>query len=236
MNSISATAFYYSSIIAGEVLAALVLAIIMFAMLTYREHRKCSRYLFYALALEFLFLLGDAAYYNLCIRALPVWLMYITYFLSYTFGLVVLIPFSLYSATFIMEKTPVKRGLYQIPIVASLISVIIAVVSVFSGSVYGVVDGKMAEINGLPAITGMIQIGVAIYLPIVAFTKVKQLGLKAVMLLGLFGIVPTVLLFVNYAFAGLGASLSLIVVYVLLQSDTSAEKERQRNELTALNA
>lgn len=162
--------------------------------------------------------------------------MYITYFFSYVSGLLVLIPFSLYSRTFIMEKTPVKRGVFQIPVVASLISVIIAVAAILSGSVYGVMDGKMTEISGLPAITGYIQIAVALYLPLVACAKIKQIGLKAVMLLGLFGLAPVVLFFVSYIYAGLGTALSLIIVYVLLQCDTSAEKEKQKSELTTLYA
>lgn len=227
---------HYSSVIAVDTLAAIVLAIIMFAMLTYRERRKSSLYLFLAIVVEFLFLLGDSAsFYNLSIKTLPIWLMYITYFLSYVSGHLVLIPFSLYSKAFIEEKTPVKKGAYIIPILLSAIGLLIAVGAIVSGSVYGIVDGKMAEINGLPQITGLLQIIAALYLPVVAFAKRKQIGLKAVMLLGLFGIVPIIMFFISYNYAGTAAALSIIVVYILLQCDITEEKERCNKELDELN-
>lgn len=236
MDSTLTELIHYSSVIAGEIVAAIVLAIIMFAMLTYRERRKSSLYLFFAIAVTFLFLLGDAAsFYNLGIQTLPVGLMYITYFLSYTSGHLVLIPFTLYSKSFINEKTSVRKGVYLIPLLLTIVSVIISFVAIISGSVYGVVDGKMTEINGLPQIGSLLQILVALYLPVVAFSKKKQIGLKAVMLLGLFGLVPVVVFFISYNYAGLATALSIVIVYILLQRDTTAEKERHNKEMEELN-
>lgn len=236
MDSTLTALIHYSSVIAGEIVAAIVLAIIMFAMLTYRERRKSSLYLFFAIAVTFLFLLGDAAsFYNLGIQTLPVGLMYITYFLSYTSGHLVLIPFTLYSKSFINEKTSVRKGVYLIPLLLTIVSVIISFVAIISGSVYGVVDGKMTEINGLPQIGSLLQILVALYLPVVAFSKKKQIGLKAVMLLGLFGLVPVVVFFISYNYAGLATALSIVIVYILLQRDTTAEKERHNKEMEELN-
>jgi len=237
MDDKAAFIAHYASVITGERVAIGILLIILFAMVIYREDRKSTKLLFLAVLLDAIQLFADSeAFSDALYKNLPLGLAHVCYFVSFTFGFLVLVPFSLYVKAYIEEKTKVNRWLFIPPIVLTLTAWAMTVASIMSGNLYGVVDGKMTVSGELPSVVYLLQFVALFYLPIAAFTKVKEIGWKAILLLGLFGIIPAVCIAIKIIdYTVMIAALTLALVYVLLQCDTTEAKEKHRRALEALN-
>jgi len=206
-------------------------------MLSYREDRKSSRWLLISIIFNIIQLIGDSEAFAYDLGSnMPYGLAWLFYFISYSFGYLIMIPFSMYVKSYIEEKTTINKWVFRIPIFMEIAATAMVVVAILSGNVFGDVDGRVTVIGGAPALSTILSIVVIIYVFVAAMIKVKQIGLKASMLLGLFGLVPAAVIIINYDYSIMCGGMAVLVVFVLLQGDTSAEKEKQKKELAELNA
>lgn len=227
---------YYSKIMAGERAIIAALAIALFAMLIYREGRKSSKCLAVTILATIIYLAADSeAFAYVAGAELPIWFAYICYFVSYTFGYLILILFSQYSRVYIEEKITLNKWIYRVPVIMQLIAICIQTVDVFSGKIIKIIDGKITVTGKTSTIVTVIGLAAIVYILAVPVIKAKQIGLKATLLLGFFGIIPGIIIFINYDYVAVGSGTAILLVYALLQSDISTEKEKQKKVLSDLN-
>ena len=227
---------HYSSILTGERMAAGVLAVVLVGMFFYHEKRKSTLCFFITLFLETVQVFADSETYCYSINEdIPLWLAVICYFISYSFGPLVMAAFACYAEAFIGERTAINKWLFRIPVLLSVINFLVIAGSILAGTVYEVSDGKVASVGSVPLITNMISLALILYIPAASVAKVKEIGWKVVVLLGLFGILPAFFIYFSYDYSLMAGAVALLIVYIFLQNDVRAEKEKRAAELSNLN-
>lgn len=164
----------------------------------------------------------------------PDWILSIICFFAYCFGSVSLLFFVIYSFVYISEKTVLKRWQAYLPCIILFTFFIYTCIEYFLGNILIVENGKINVTGGIPSVTSISQIIIMIYLPVIAYTKRKTLGLNSVLLLGFFGVLPVlasiIALFWNYDFTYACGDFAVVIVYMLLESRITSEKEIEHEE------
>lgn len=153
---------------------------------------------------------------------------------SYSFGFVTLSLFTYYWYIFITEKTKLNKLFLIIPIVIFAVTFVSCIFVGYQRKIVDVIDGQYFVTGGLPLFATIVTFVGMIYFPVVAFIKRKDIGLKSVVFLGLFNVLPLtgaflslVLGVLDYCYA-LGG-LSCCIVYMFLQNQRNTERDLEHS-------
>jgi len=166
----------------------------------------------------------------------PVWFVYGLNFFTYILGYVVFIGFTIYVKTYIEERTTIKKWIFRLPVVIMIGIIIYNSIMMALGKVF-VLDGtRFVKASSNLTISYVLSMIGIIYVPIVSFSKRKEIGAQTMTLLGVYGILPFLAIALTFFTNGIDYSLlalglSLLMDSIFLQNNVAYEKELYRNEL-----
>lgn len=232
MNDLMEKFMDYQRVIAGDQIVAFVLVLVMIGLLTQYDRKKRTNYLFLACLILVVALTADAlvfAYdiYHNC----PLTAALLFYYAAYTFPDLAVIPLSIYVKAYMEERTSVRKGAFLIPIVFPIVAFVINSTSIFLGKTFATVNGVIIDYEYVPLAAALFRMAGVLYLLAIAYSKREAIGKRTVLLLGLFGFWAMVMRFVSADLSLMTEGIAIIFVYIILQNDTAAEKEKNRREL-----
>lgn len=210
---------------------SVILLVIIFSQMIKYKRSRCAQAFMWICCLTFITCLLEALAYTPAPKWCPMWLYRALMVLDYTIGDLSLIAFLSYSYFYISERTSVNKNLYKIPAVLLFIGLATTVTEALSGGVFEIVDNTCYETTGKP-IASLIEILVIPYLPILPFSKRKEIGTHAVFILGLFGFIPLIAIIAHIAFdiydySIVAMALSIFIMYITLENKLAEENEHR---------
>lgn len=217
----------------ADIMSAIFMAISLYSQYSYRDKSKSAKSLRVCSIFMLIWLIADAAAFSLNGPAYPKLLLGGVNFGAFTLGYIVLITFIRYCYMYITERTELKRLVLMIPAVVSVINVVVVSVMFLNGRIIAIENGYVVMRNGIPELLQLVNLLVLAYVPVVALTKRRSIGTKAVALLGMYGIVPIIAIMISILFGkdytvSLGA-VAVFVVASLLQKDDARERLEKVN-------
>lgn len=228
-------------LLTADIFSILVLAVVVLGILSKKNKTESSVALGLVCIAVMICSFSEAMCYALVGRKDTDIVLVIIGTTAYSFGSVAMLMFVRYWYIYINEKMEIRK---IIPIIPSLILTIAFVYNVYaglSGQIFSVKDGTVTVTGGQPTLVIVAQIVVFIYLPVVAWIKRKNLGVRTILLLGVFGVLPLAtsaytLISGDADFSYSASTLAILFQYVVLENQMLAEREKeQRNTLTNKN-
>lgn len=226
-----------------DIFSALYLGIAFVGLISQPSKTRSSNALAWCCGVNILALLVEAHNFSKPFGILPDGVIFVLTLITYFISSVLLILFYNYCFRYVSEKTSINKWLYYVPMIILMVLIIIVLVLGFTGQIFVIENGTFIETGGYPLWITLVETVLVIYLPILAIYKRRELGMKSMLLLGLFGIIPLITLFFylnGYAdFTFAATALEFIIVYILLQNSFFFEKkielEEQLSEIRNLN-
>lgn len=218
----------------AEIITTIYVMVALVSQLTNKEKERSAKALELCTIITFFWLLAEIVAYLFSSPDNPLVIIWLANFLSYILGTVVLLVFIHYCYLYIRERTCIEIWILAIPSFLELINGIIISIYFISGKIISFEAGRITRIGDIPVIIQVFNILTLIYLPCVAFSKRKEIGFKAVYMLGIYGIAPIlaiiILLITGYDFTVALGAFSVVVVTILLQSDDKKKQLREVNQ------
>lgn len=229
-------------IVTSLIWGAIALVAILFCMWLKGEKQKCTRVFMWVCIVNILACVVEAITYV----KRPAWMSesvyYASAFIDYTVGEVLIILFYYYSYCYIKDRTRINKWFYLGPMSLMLISFVLTVVNILTGGVFAVVDDIFVETTGKSDLSYAVEILSSFILPVIAFSKRKEIGITAVYFLGLFTVFPMITTFFYAVFGGddytfVCSVLAIFLGYMMLESRLAEEQEHmQRMDLEKSHA
>lgn len=220
-------------VVAAEYASAVYLSIALIGQYNMQYKTKSSQWLRVVAASMLIYLLVDAMSETIADNG-PFVFSYVINLLSYVAGGIVLIFFNKYCESYIGERTRQKPKAFWIPIILNIVFAAAAAILFFCGKLVVYENGIEVAYYDYPVWLRLIQIIAMLFTTVVAIAKWESIGLKAVVLLGLFILAP--------AFAGLIAiptgvdtsvifgAVMLTLIMTILQRDRMQKQQSQLSE------
>lgn len=222
-----------NSVVTAEYISAIYLGIALAGQYNMQYRRKSSQWLRTVAISMLIYLLVDAMSETMG-DSFPFILGYSINLLSYIAGSVVLIFFNKYCESYIGEKTDQKPHLFWIPIALNIIFAVAAAILFFCGKLVVYENRIEVAYFDYPVWLRLIQVVAMLFTSVIVIAKWEHIGMKAVVLLGLFILAP--------AFAGLIAiptgvdtsvlfgAATLNIIVTILQRDRMQRQQTQLSE------
>ena len=212
---------------------ALILATILFCLFFVKNKPRSSKAFAWGVLAGILACVCDGLSYVSFAPEFPTFLIHAIMGVDMVIGDVTLLCFTIYCYYFISERATLDKRLYTIPMYIICFCIALTLLYILQGRIYTVQDNNVTMIGTKPLISSIADFAFMLYQPAIALLKRKQIGLKAVLLLGAFGVLPFVTYFLAVAFdvadySFIATATSLVIVYLLLQNNQNEERERHR--------
>lgn len=220
----------------ANTMSALFLVVVLLGILNKRRSEKSARAFILVCLSTLAGCLADIGCGQAYSPEFPEYIIKSMCFLSYTFGSVSLFCFTFYCYIFVKERTDIKEWVYHVPMTVLFLSTLHIGYSFFAGKVVTVSNGGITVEGGIPFLDTLVQMVVLVYLPSAAFCKRRQIGIRRIFLLGMFGVIPltatvlTALTDMNdYSYSS--SALSVVMVYILLENNLTLEADRKNEQI-----
>lgn len=227
-------------IVAAEIVSLLAMGISLIGLAGDRKQSKSYNYIALCGVIAFFWVEFDILSKTMNGPKYAGGLLFVIHLCVNIFGGILLIVYLHYCEAFINEIVPIGKLFFRIPIGLMWIVVLHIIIHIFRGEIFVIQDGYVHTIGETSIGLWTLRVIFLLYIPLFAFFKRKDLGMRSVCLLGLFGFAPLLATFISM-FAGNDLSaitglFSIIVVITLLQNHVSRSDLRQYNlELSKLN-
>lgn len=220
----------------SNAIGAMILLLIITAIASQENRKKSTVYFLVCCSLGFTAQSAQAlAFYNGIYLEWAESVVSVLFFISYVFPFVIMIPYILYEKAFLEEKSSVNKKAYIAPLVLSAAATLITIAASLNGTVYTVSDGAVRANEGLPLLA-LLMLGASfVWTQAVSLTRKNEIGIREILILSVFGVMPGIAICINGYISMLFVSLSLTIVYVLLQNDITSEQIRLNDQLNMLN-
>ena len=220
---------------ATEIVCCVFLLIQMIATVLKKDLAvKSSRALFYTSVVLFISCLCEGIVLLADISSYPLPVTFVLLLVSHIGGALSLISYMNYCYQYIRERTKMNRLFYLVPMAVTFAFVVFMVVSAFRGKLHSISNGVVIESDWLqfPILVSFLLL--MVYLSIVAFTKRRVLGKRAVLFLGIFGLLPIAATLVSIAnsipdYTLPASAVALILVYMMMEDRVAYEKSMDMN-------
>ena len=224
-----------SKIAIAEIISAVFVLMLLISRLAGRERTVSVRRLMLLYALVTVSLLADAFSYILEDPAIHHgvnhWGIHLVNMLAFVMSDITLIGFIYYCAACIRKKTDLDRWVFIAPAAALALSVPAVIVWYLLGRLVVFEGGVYRTVGTVPVPVLACYMAVLFYIPVVAFIKRKDLGMRTVLLMSSYGvpvvITVVILLLTDYDFSTLAAAFSVTLITVIMQSDVTREQITQ---------
>lgn len=211
---------------------AVILLIVLINMLTKNGRAHCSNIYVLICGLTSILCVTEAISYMHMPLWFPMPLYRVLMVIDYVLADVIIIFFLYYSYSYIRERTEIDRKLYEVPAIMLVMAVIATVYDALNGNVFAIVDRTCIDTTGKNIITSIVEILIIPYIPVVALTKRRVIGIKAICALGLFAFIPLIALLMFLISGGedytvVSAALCFFIMYICLENNLSEEFERE---------
>ena len=236
------------TLIAMDLYGALVLFIIIISIFVKFNSDRSSIEYAKVCAICIVCSLADAFCYLGVSSKLPDCLFMAIWIVSYSAGSLILVFFLKYWYVYISEKTSFDKRFYIIPSILLVISSIYTIIIGLLGGIVDINNGIATITGGMPKSVTILQMAIIIYMPIIAFTKRKDVGIRAEILLGAFGVIPFMASLFSLLYGGIDytypiTELTAVLEYLFLENYIVFEKEQihqtqllaQNQELISIN-
>jgi len=162
---------------------------------------------------------------------IPDGLLKTLWIIAYSIGSISLLAMVRYWYEYVCEKVIINRLFYIGPAAILIVNTIYVVFVGIMDGVVKVENGVASFTGGMPVPATLVLFVIIFYLPVVTFKYKKQLGLKPIILLGLFAFLPIIssiltLLIGTTDYTYPVCDLALLLIYVLLENNLITEKEQ----------